>query len=514
MRRESNMTENKKLAPRGKVGISLTDLIAPDGVKNPAAQRARKNFWEYCRYINPRFYREDREYLKRLCDTLQALVEGRLTRDGISDAPVANPLHNMILNLPPRHGKSYTLTLFEQWLFGKRADMKVITVSYNEILSGRFARGVRDGIDQSKIDPEFHAFCDVFPGVRIKYGDAAAQMWALEGSYFSFLAAGFGGTLTGVGALLGVIDDPIKNHMEAANEQLLESQWQWYTDTYLSRIEEGGYQIIVMTRWALGDLCGRLLERERELWYEMRMPAVIDEESGRMLRPSILSAERWKRIKSTTSEAIVRANYLQEPIDSAGRLYTELKEYDDIPRDPDMKPLFERIIAYCDTADTGRDYLCCWVAGLIKGQLWILDAYYTDEAMEVTEVQTADILHRNNVAIAVIESNNGGRGFGRNVAAKLWERHRDRSVYILPRNQRANKEARILTNSGYIQQNVFFPAGWGRRWPELYRALTGYNRRTRNAHDDAPDALTGLAECAQGKLPTRTKRASGKGAMR
>ncbi|MEG2857205.1 MAG: phage terminase large subunit, partial [Clostridia bacterium] len=77
-----------------------------------------------------------------------------------------------------------------------------------------------------------------------------------------------------------------------------------------------------------------------------------------------------------------------------------------------------------------------------------------------------------------------------------------------------NKEARILTNSSYIQQNVFFPSDWERRWPVLYRALTSYQRKGKNAHDDAPDALTGLAECAQGKLSTRTKRINGKGAMK
>ena len=500
----------KNGAARGRA--LLNELIAPGGVTDQAALRARNSFFEYCRYINPQFFKPEREHLVALCNTLQALVEGRLTKRGISDKPAKDALKNMMINMPPRHGKSYTLTLFEQWLLGRRNETKIITVSYNEILSARFARGVRDGIDQKKVDPDFHAFSDAFPGVSIKYGDAAAQIWALDGQYFNFLAAGFGGTLTGVGATLGVIDDPIKNHMEAANAQLLENQWEWYTDTYLSRIEEGGYQIIVMTRWALGDLCGRLLEREGERWYELCLSAVRDEENHEMLCPDILSWARFENIKRTTSEAIVRANYLQEPIDAAGRLYQNFKLYEDIPRDPEMKPLFERIIAYCDTADTGKDYLCCWVGGIIRGQIWILDAYYTDAPMEQTETGTADLLHRNHVNIAAIESNNGGRGFARNVQEKLWDRHRDRQVYILPRAQRANKEARILTQSSYIEQNVFFPMGWDRKWPELYRALSGYQRRGRNAHDDAPDALTGLAECAQGKLSTRTHRANGKGA--
>ena len=495
-------------------GVTLSDLIAPGGVKNRAALRARENFFEYCKYINPGFYKDGREYLKQMCDALQALIEGRLTKTGISERPRADAVKGMMINLPPRHGKSYTLTLFEQWLLGRKNDTKIITVSYNEILSTRFARGVRDGIDQSKVDPDFHTFSDAFPGVKIKYGDAAAQMWALEGQYFNFLAAGFGGTLTGVGATLGIIDDPIKNHMEAANENLLQSQWEWYTDTYLSRIEEGGYQIIVMTRWALGDLCGRIMEREGDRWYEMRMSAVADEDAHRTLCPEILSWERLMRIRKTTSEMIVRANYMQEPIDAAGRLYQGFRTYEDVPRGPDMRPVFEKIIAYCDTADTGKDYLCLWVGGIIRGQIWILDVYYTDAPMEVTEIGAADILHRNHVAIAAIESNNGGRIFARNVGERLWQRHHDRSVYILPRNQRQNKEARILTQSSYVEQNVFFPSGWERRWPEAYRALSGYQRKGKNAHDDAPDALTGLCECAQGKISTRTKRMNGKGAYK
>lgn len=483
----------------------LEDIIG--GGASAHIARARQNFWTYCQYINPKFFRNDRPHLRELADALQALYERRLINPATGEA-----YRKMMINIGPRFGKSYTLCLFEQWVYGRNQMERIISTSYNEILSGRFARNVRDGIDATKADPKVHIFADVFPGVKIKYGDAATQMWSLEGQYFSFLAAGFGGTITGVGCSIGVIDDPVKNHMEAANESVLEGQWAWYTDTFLSRIEENGLQIIVMTRWATGDLCGRLLEAESAEWYVMRMPAVVDEERREMLCPALLSWARWEKIKSLTSEAIVRANYLQEPIDVQGRLYTELMLYEDVPRKPNGDADFERIISYTDTADAGDDNLCSWAAGLRAGELWVLDAYYTDEGMEITEPGTADFLHRNHVNIAAIESNNGGRGFARNVSGQLWKRHKDRSVYILPRNQRQNKEARILVNSTYVMQHVFFPKDFARKHPRLHRDLTNYQRKGKNAHDDAPDSLTGLAEIAQGKITTRTRRANGKGA--
>ena len=72
---------------RGGDGVTLGDLIAPGGVKNPAALRARENFFEYCKYINPGFYKDGREYLKQMCGALQALIEGRLLKTGISAEP-------------------------------------------------------------------------------------------------------------------------------------------------------------------------------------------------------------------------------------------------------------------------------------------------------------------------------------------------------------------------------------------------------------------------------------------
>ena len=193
-------------------------------------------------------------------------------------------------------------------------------------------------------------FSDIFPQTRIKYGEAAAGKWALEGQYASYLATSPGGTATGFGARKLILDDLIKKAEEAFNEGALDKQWQWFTDTMLSRTETGYKIVIIMTRWATGDLAGRALEHwpDAEL---ITMKAMQDD--GTMLCDAVLTREDYEDKVRTMSEEIASANYQQQPIDLKGRLYSSFKTYTDIPRDANGRPLFTHIRSYTDTADTG-----------------------------------------------------------------------------------------------------------------------------------------------------------------
>ena len=253
-------------------------------------------------------------------------------------------------------------------------------------------------------------------------------------------------------------------------------------------------QILVMTRWSTKDLCGRLLESEDgDDWFVFCRRACLDESRGTMLCPALLSFKSYQKKRRLTSAEIADANYQQEPVDIKGKLYTSFRTYTDIPRDEEGKPAFGEIISYTDTADTGADDLVSIVAGVYEGEGYILDVLMTDAPMEQTEPKTAEQLASNHVATARIESNNGGRGFARNVEkqARLMGNNKTRIKWF---HQSQNKAVRIFTHSAEVQNLTYFPRGWAQMWPDFYQALTHYMKVGKNAHDDAPDALTGTVE--------------------
>ena len=394
--------------------------------------------------------------------------------------------------MPPRHGKSRTAQMAAKWILGKNPIEKIMTGSYNATLSTTFAKNVRNDIQEVKADENRVVYTDIFPDVRIKRGDASMDMWSLEGGYNSYLATSPSGTATGFGASILIIDDIIKNAEEAYNENTKAKHWDWFTNTMLSRLEEGGKIIIIMTRWASDDLAGRAIEHFGDKAKVITMKALQDD--GTMLCDDILSYESYIEKFRAMGEDIASANYQQEPIDVKGRLYTYFSTYKDIPRDDKGYPLFSAVKAYVDSADTGEDWLCAIVYGVYNDNAYILDILFTDAPMEITERKTAELLHRNGVNVSDIESNNGGRGFARNVKRILKDEYPGNRTKIVTFHQSKNKEARILSNSTQVMDHVLYPENFKELWPEYYSAMYKYQRKGKNAHDDAPDATTGVVE--------------------
>ncbi|QCN91101.1 phage terminase large subunit [Ethanoligenens harbinense] len=446
-------------------------------------RRAQRDFFTFCRVCAPQFYKPDRAYLVRLCAELQDFYN--------SDDEL------LVINLPPRHGKSRTAGLFAQWIFGGHPSEKIMTGSYNERLSTQFAKSVRNGIAEQKTDPGMLVYSDIFPGVRIQRGDAAANLWALEGQYASYLATSPTGTATGFGCGLLIIDDVIKNAYEANNAPLLDNLWHWFTDTMLSRVEENGKIIIIMTRWATKDLAGQAVKTFTEQGRPFRvlsMKALQDD--GAMLCPEVLSRRSYENKTRTMAREIAAANYQQEPIDIKGRLYSGFKTYAEIPA-AGGHPLFDGIYSYTDTADEGSDYLCSIIFGVYRHEAYVLDVYYTKEPMEVTEPEVGRRQKEHGVGMARIESNNGGKGFARAIKQILENKLNWYSTSVRWFAQSKNKVARILTAAPWILEHVYYPVNWRDRWPAYYNAMAEYQREGKNAHDDAPDATTGMAETVQ-----------------
>lgn len=433
---------------------------------------ARRDFFDYCELMAPDFYKRSRQYLVQLANTLQEFVFN-------------SPKKVLVISIPPRTGKSRTASLFAEWTFGKDPTKKIMTGSYNETLSTQFAKTVRNTIQTQKVEPFIPVFSDVFPDVKIKQGDAAMNMWSLEGQYSSYLATSPSGTATGFGCSLMIIDDVIKNAQEANNQLTKQSHYEWFTNTMLSRLEEGGKIIIIMTRWASDDLAGRIINHFQDDAEIISLKALQDD--GTMLCEDVLSRESYEEKKKLMSPDIFYANYQQEPIDLKGQLYTSFKTYDSLPQ-------FEKIQSYTDTADTGSDYLCSIIYGIYQKEAYILDVIYTNEPMEITEPLVAKHIFEYKVNQADIESNNGGRGFARQISDYLTNTYNTNHTVIRPFHQSKNKQARILSNATWVMEHIYFPQNWHNKYPEFYKAITSYQREGKNLHDDAPDALTGVAE--------------------
>lgn len=442
---------------------------------------ARREFFNFCEAMAPDFYRSDRQYLMDLCGEMQDFYQ--------SDDDI------LIVNEPPRHGKSRTASMLAQWVFGQNPKEKVMTGSYNETLSTTFSKAVRNGINTAKADEKVIVYSDIFPQVRIQRGDGAMNLWSLEGGYNSYLATSPTGTATGFGATLLIIDDLIKNAEEASNENVLEKHWEWFTNTMLSRLEEGGKIIIIMTRWASGDLAGRALEHfrsEKKRVRHLTMKALQDD--GTMLCPDVLSRESYDMKVRAMGEDIASANYQQIPIDIKGKLYSSFKTYTQLPEDAHGESLFTGIYSYCDSADDGADYLCNIIWGTYQKEAYVLDVIYTKQPMEITEPATAQALFTFKANKARIESNNGGKAFARNIKRILETELKSNRTDVSWFHQSKNKTARIVSNATWVMQHIYFPVNWRDRWPEYYKAMASYQREGKNTHDDAPDATTGVAE--------------------
>ena len=339
--------------------------------------KCRESFWFFCKKLAPDFYIDSRVHLKTMCDTLQEFYEGTLLNGK------NKPYKKLLLQMPPRHGKSRTLFMFAAWMLGKDNTNKIITASYNDILAQSFSKYTRNVILAEKTDPTEWIYSDIFDA-RIKYGDASASSWALEGQFFNYRGTGLGGTLTGTGANFLIIDDPVKDSETAYNETALDKIWQWYTGTFLSRGEHS-LQVLCQTPWSSKDIGGRLLASEPELWYNLSMPAC--DKNGKMLCDDILTHEEYEYLKTHGDEHIIAANYDLMRIDIKGALYgSGFQTYEKLPGRKDQ------ICGYTDTADEGQDFLSSFVGVRSGVDFYVTDILFTQEPQEITELEQADMI--------------------------------------------------------------------------------------------------------------------------
>ncbi len=442
-------------------------------VKGAKCALARRRFYDYCQVLSPDFYKEDRVYLRALCNEYQEFIEGSCSV--------------MIVAIPPRHGKTRTLTNLAGWYLGKNPDKKVMVGAYNETLSESFSKDVKTPIETVPFDKDIIVYRDIFPNIGMKKGSSAINTWTLRGQHSTFLATSPGGTATGFGANLLILDDLIRNALEANNAAALEALWLWFSNTMIQRLEEGAKLIINATRWHTNDPAGMAIKFFTSIGKEFKLIELKAHlGDGVMLCPEILSYESYLEKCLLMGADIASANYQQIPIDIKGKLYKGFKTYSELPPS-------RGVYSYCDTADEGKDYLCNIIYADVNHEAYVLDVLYTKSPMEITEPEVAKRLTQFKVIRAKIESNNGGRGFARTIERLLLS-NRNYFTTVKWFHQSKNKDSRILTHATWVMDHVYFPENWASKWPEFYESMVTYQSEGKNAHDDAQDCLTGVSE--------------------
>jgi predicted phage terminase large subunit-like protein len=224
----------------------------------------------------------------------------------------------LIINLPPRHGKSEFLSKYlPAWFLGTYPDKRVILTSYESSFAQSFGRNVMGLLKESY---------DVFEQ-KIEKNHGASADFGIEGHKGGMYAIGAGGAITGKGADLLIIDDPVKNDAEAMSQTYRDNVYEWFKATAFTRIEPGGSVIIIMTRWHEDDLAGRLLKDEPDKWTLLNMPAIAEENDilgraeGEPLWSQRYSLEKLAEIRDTIGQFWFSALYQQKPYIEKGGIF-------------------------------------------------------------------------------------------------------------------------------------------------------------------------------------------------
>lgn len=451
----------------------MTLTLTPQIQLEARKELGRRFFWDFEKLLYPALFTEERRLLKGVADTLQDFIEN-------------SNKHYLVLSLPPGHYKSFTAKNLAMWLMGRDPHTRIISASNSGDLSSMFSTQVRDtilGLNYGKGGVPYPA---IFPDTKIKYGFATKSKWELEGSAEpSYRATSPTSALTGSRADYFIIDDIIKNSIDAMNAKVHEANFDWYRNTLFSRADGENYKFIfVMQRWAKADLSGRIIDFYGDDVVSIDFPAMNDE--GEMLDPTIMSKAKLEEARRTLRPEVFKANYLQKPMDIEGRLYKGFPEWDDLPASPIKRN-------NTDVADQGTDNVCSINWQEDEGKVYITDIYYSPDKAEVTEPKVAKMIAAGAVTEAEFESNNGGKGYARNIEREL-QALGNQSTVVKWTPQTANKEARILTSSAWVQNNVYMPPNWQSKYPEFAAEVLGYVAGAKNEHDDGVDVLATIYE--------------------
>ena len=422
---------------------------------------ARDELAAYAAAMYPRF--ELPRHIQILIQVLERVERGELDR--------------VIICMPPRHGKSMTTSqLFPAWYLGRNPAKSIIASSYGAELANDFGRRVRGFV----VDDLHRA---IFPDCRVVDDSNAVHRFGLTagGNYY---AVGAGGPITGRGADLLLIDDPIKSREDANSAAVRRSLQSWYQDVAYTRLQPGGAIVLIQTRWHEDDLAGWLLrEHASEGWKVISLPALAEQNEGWRNEGDALWSEKFPietlaRIREAIGSSAWASLYQQRPTTSAGAVFRK-----DWWRTCTTTAECYRVVLSLDCAfKTGKenDYSVVAVVGEAKDGFYI--RHVSRGRWEFPELRRqaealAEIWRPNNVLIEDAAS-------GQSLIQALKAETR---LPILPVKPMGDKVSRAHAVSPLVESGrVFLPA----EAPWLADFVDEMTSFPAAPHDDQVDAIT------------------------
>lgn len=412
-----------------------------------------------------------------ICQKLEAVSRGERDR--------------LIITMPPRHGKSMMTTeSFPVWYLGNNPDKRVMEVSYSDSLSRLFGDKCRRKVE------EFGYLWGI--GIDHRRGDKSD--WGIDGRYGGMTSSGVGGSITGKGADLLIIDDPVKNRMEADSQTYRNRVWSEWQSTLSTRLHPGAAVVVVLTRWHEDDLAGRLLKDEPDRWELFNLPAIAEEGDplgrtpGEALWPDRYDEAELARIKTTVGSRDWEALYQGRPSPASGSILLRewWREYPLSPKEQERN--MERVILSWDCTfkdSNGTDFVVGQVWGKRGADFFLLDQVRArmDFPATIKAVRALAAKWPRAVAKLVEDKANG--------PAVISTLKRD-VPGLIPVEPEGGKVVRANAVSPYIEAgNVFLPAPCNASWVNDF--IEECAAFPSGAHDDQVDAMTQALQYLIGK---------------
>ena len=438
-------------------------------------------YLEYDRPAEKKFYLPRRKVLYPIVKDMEALDRREL--DFLS------------VSLPPRVGKSTLGIFFMTWLMGKYPDKSNLMSGHSDILTNGFYKEVLSILT----DPQY-LWGDIFQGYKITQSALYQTVDVNDGKrrFPTLTCRSIGGTLTGAVEFSKCLycDDLIRDLEEALSPTRLESKYNNYANLLKDRKVEDGFQLMIGTRWAPNDVQGRIEEQYKDNpRYRFRVIPALDEngESNFQYEQGHgFSTEYYLDMKESIDNATWTAKYMGNPYEREGLLFPtdELNFYNGVL--PGTEP--DKIVAFCDVAWGGGDSLAMPFAYVYGEDVYIHDVIFNRGDKEQTRPIVVGKIMQHTPHQARFEANNGGDEYCDAVDGLL----REKGVKLNLSHRKApgnmNKIARIVQKSPEIKRMHFLDFKYSNsEYRAFMRELTTFVTTGKNKHDDAPDALAGLA---------------------